>query len=102
MTNENSDLLSVEFEQFFLAISSWPLQTKIGLSLCFLTWLVGGNIVFYLSLKRRGESYWKALIPTRKGMKAMYSLSGYEWAALACLAVFSLACASWGMSAQNG
>lgn len=61
------------------------------------TWLVGGNILMYFSLKRRGIPYWKVLVPS---FKTTFGLNGKEYLILGILAVTSLGFAMWGVSAQ--
>ena len=85
------------FGDFYEIFLSWPTQTQMGIVLFAATWLVGGNILMYFSMKRRGISYWKILIPS---FKTTFGLNSKEYSILGALAVSSLAFAVWGMSAQ--
>jgi hypothetical protein len=60
------------------------------------TWLIGGNILTYFSMRRRGIPYWKILIPS---MKIAFGMNRKEYLILGALAVSSLAFAYWGISA---
>ncbi len=86
-----------DFNFFIEAFLSWPTQTQIGIVLFAVTWLIGGNVLFYFSMKRRGIPYWKILIPS---FKTTFGLNGKEWFILAVLAFTSLSFGIWGMSAQ--
>lgn len=83
---------------FFIdAFLGWPTQTQIGVVMFAATWLIGGNILFYFSMRRRGIPYWKIMVPS---FKTTFGLNGKEWLILAALAVTSLSFAAWGISAQ--
>ena len=86
-----------DFDFFIEAFLGWPTQTQIGVVMFAATWLIGGNILFYFSMKRRGIPYWKIMVPS---FKTTFGLNGKEWFILALLAVTSLSFASWGFSAQ--
>ncbi len=79
------------------AFLSWPTQTQIGIIMFAATWLIGGNLLFYFSMKRRGIPYWKILVPS---FKTTFGLNAKEWLILAGLAVTSLSFGAWGISAQ--
>jgi len=86
-----------DFDFFIDAFIGWPAQTQFGIVMFAATWLIGGNILFYFSMKRRGIPYWKILIPS---FKTTFGLNGREYLILAALAVTSLTFATWGASAQ--
>ncbi|MFT5521385.1 MAG: hypothetical protein ACI9IA_001986 [Enterobacterales bacterium] len=54
------------FSDFYEMFLNWPLQTQIGIVLFACIWILGGNVLTYFSLKRRGLPWWKAFIPTIK------------------------------------
>jgi len=85
------------FSDIFEIFLSWPTQTQLGIVLFAVTWLVGGNILMYFSMKRRGIPFWKILIPS---FKTTFGLNGKEYLILGALAVSSLAFAAWGINAQ--
>ena len=85
------------FSQLLESMQSWPLQTQIGVFLFAAIWIIGGNIVFLRSLKRRGISWRKSLIPA---ISHFTGLNKSEWLALGVLAVVSLAFGAWGISGQ--
>ncbi len=85
------------FGDFYQMFLGWPQQTQIGIVMFAATWLIGGNILMYFSMKRRGIPYWKVLVPS---FKTTFGLSGKEYLILAVLAFTSLSFAVWGISAQ--
>ena len=44
--------------------------------------MVGGNLIVFRSMKRRGIPYSSAFVPTPSGIKAVFGLNGAEWAAM--------------------
>ncbi len=93
--NEAQEVPSLDY--FIEAFLNWPTQTRIGFIMFAATWLIGGNILFYFSMRRRGIPYWKILVPS---FKTAFGLNSKEWCILAVLAVTSLSFASWGINAQ--
>ena len=93
--NETEKIQNIpNFSELFL---SWPTETQIGMVLFAVTWLVGGNILIYFSMKRRGIPYWKIIIPS---VKIPFGMDGKEYLILGALAALSLTFAMWGISAQ--
>ncbi|WP_419811054.1 hypothetical protein [Bacterioplanoides sp.] len=86
------------FDFIIEAFLGSPAQTQIGMVMFAATWLIGGNILFYFSMKRRDIPYWKIIIPS---FITIFDLNGREWLILAGLAITSLSFALWGSSAQN-
>ena len=93
---------SPNFDLFLEAVLSWPLQTKIGMALFAITWLVGGNVLMHFSLRRRGIPYWKTMFPTPDGFRAVFGLNWNEWLVLVLLALTAFSFAAWGMAGAEG
>ncbi len=85
------------FATLYEAFLTWPTQTQVGLVMFAATWLVGGNIVIYFSMKRRGIPYWRVFVPS---YRFKLGLNAKEYVILAVLACLSLGFAMWGISAQ--
>ena len=86
------------FEEFMQAILNWPLRTQIGFLIAVILWLIGGNLLVYTSMKRRGIPYWKSFLPTPSAFRATFSLNKREWFILFVLAVASLSFGMWGIT----
>lgn len=81
----------------FEVILGLPMQAKIGFTLFAVIWIVGGNILLYYSMKRRGIPFFKIAVPS---FKTLVGFNTREYVILAALALSSLASGFWGMSAQ--
>ncbi len=95
--SDNSASEIPTFASVYEIFLSLPLQTQIGIVMFASIWIVGGNILTYYSLRRRGIPWWKAFIPTTK---VFAGFSKIEYGILGFLAIASLGSAMWGMNAQ--
>lgn len=86
------------FSEFFEIMQSWPLQTQVGIFMFAIIWMVGANIVFSMSLKRRGIPWWKSFIPS---LNYFSGFNTKEWLAICVLGVVSMEFGVWGMLGQH-
>ena len=86
------------FSDFYEIFLNWPMQTQIGIVLFFSIWVIGGNILVYISMRRRDLPWWKAFIPTTRVFRGFNKT---EFIILALLAIASLSSGMWGISAQH-
>jgi len=86
------------FETLFQSLMLLPTANILAIVAGFALWIIGGNILGYRSMKRRGTSYSKSLLPTPSGLRAVFGMNKAEWLLMIILAVFSLSLISWGIS----
>ena len=98
MNKTNTNPIVPTFSDFYQIFLNWPLQTQIGIILFASIWIIGGNTLIYISLRRRGVPYWKAFFPTTRVFRGFNKT---EFIILALLAIASLSSGMWGISAQH-
>jgi len=93
---QNIPKIPTPSELFQTILATWPDQAFIGFGLFFGIGLIGGNLVFMYSLRRRGLPYWKLFLPSSK---VFSGLNSKEWGVLLVLAFLSITSVNWGFSA---
>ncbi len=83
-------------ETLVQSIADLPDHNFTAIVIGVLLWLVGGNIVGYLSLKRRGIPFWQVMVPDLNAFKAVFGMNIIEWLIIIALAVISLSLIYWG------
>ncbi len=62
-------------------------MVKVAFMILIVVAVIGGNLIIFRSMKRRGIPYSAAFFPTPSGFKAVYGLNAKEWAGILLLVI---------------
>jgi len=92
----NTSSANVPDMKFFIdSFQSWPIEAQIGITAAFLLWMIGGNIIILSSMRRRGISFWKILLPS---FTIFTGMNKSERLALLSLGILAMVMGNWGVS----